>query len=356
MTTSTGADGRRIDTPSLHPALRRNLSFALALAIILAGCGSARTSPSASEQSASSLQPSATPSASIDPGTLAALTAPIPGRIAYNNGDGALWIMNGDGSDRRRLTNPPGNDFDPKWTPGGQQITFRTDRGVYAPDVGSTGIEGIFLFDLRTGRERQIFPPNAKTLGGLFADPGPDGRFAVSTVDRPHGGWTEVIAIIDATGKRLRTIEVGGSGECSRWSPDGGTIAYCHHPGDGNFAVWLMNADGSRQRRLSPSSVTQAGPGPWSRDGKQLLFSARTSDEVPHVFVADADGTHVRQLTTIRGAPDIWLPDGRIIFESWPSDTATQPNWYVMTADGSAMVRLKVFEDAHMLGEIAWHG
>src|SRR6266550_93445 len=66
----------------------------------------------------SSTSSPAAPSRSGAPSASAAtypLAAPIPGKVAYNNGDHALWVMAGDGSDARRLTSGSGNDFDPKW-------------------------------------------------------------------------------------------------------------------------------------------------------------------------------------------------------------------------------------------------
>jgi Tol biopolymer transport system component len=35
-----------------------------------------------------------------------------------------LWVMDADGSNRRRLTSDPGNEFDPTWSPDGEQIAF----------------------------------------------------------------------------------------------------------------------------------------------------------------------------------------------------------------------------------------
>ena len=43
-------------------------------------------------------------------------------RIAYGAG-GDIWVMNNDGSHKRRLT-ATGNDFQPTWSPDGTEITF----------------------------------------------------------------------------------------------------------------------------------------------------------------------------------------------------------------------------------------
>ncbi len=47
-------------------------------------------------------------------------------------------------------------------------------------------------------------------------------------------------------------------------------LMYCSHSGDGNWAVWVMNADGSVRRQLThPTLIQPAGahgdyPGAWS--------------------------------------------------------------------------------------------
>jgi len=70
-------------------------------------------------------------------------TGPIPpahrgalrGRVAYSTRDGDIWVMNANGSGRRRVTRSgPGFDFDPSLSPNGRSIVFRTSRGRYIRD------------------------------------------------------------------------------------------------------------------------------------------------------------------------------------------------------------------------------
>ncbi|HUT15915.1 MAG TPA: hypothetical protein VMY98_06690, partial [Anaerolineae bacterium] len=58
---------------------------------------------------------------------------PALGKIAYTAKDNPdanwdIWVMRGDGSDPRRLTEDPGNDLSPTWSPDGKRIAFVSDR------------------------------------------------------------------------------------------------------------------------------------------------------------------------------------------------------------------------------------
>ena len=39
-----------------------------------------------------------------------------------------IWIVNGDGTNARRLTTDPAQDSDPSWTPDGSGVVFSSDR------------------------------------------------------------------------------------------------------------------------------------------------------------------------------------------------------------------------------------
>ncbi len=191
-------------------------------------------------------EPSPPPGSSAAAAGTAAPSPPpatgLRGLIAYSTQAGDIWVMRADGSDRRQVTSAGGNDFDPSLSPDGRRVVFRTSRGHYAPDPNGTGAEGIFVVDVDGSHETEIQPRR----GGLFPDWSPDGRrIALSTL-RADG--TETILTMAPDGTHAHDTGVAG-GECSEWSPDGSKLAYCHHPGNGDFDVWVMDADGSPDQR-----------------------------------------------------------------------------------------------------------
>lgn len=267
-----------------------------------------------------------------------AVLSNLHGRIAYSTLRGDIWVMNANGTHRRRITRSGrGIDFDPSFSPDGRSIVFRTSRGRYARDIRSIGLEGIFVVDVRTRRERQIQPHT----GGLFPAWSPDGRrIAFSGV--PYEGSTQdTIQLMNPDGSGV--VDLGAPGECASWSPDGSKIAYCSHAGDGNWAVWVMDADGGNRHQLThPKLIPPAGangdyPGVWSSDGKQIVYSSEVRGD-RELFLMNADGSNQHRLTHLRGGDgaEAWLPGGRIVFSHFRGDEPL-PHWYLIKPNGRGL-------------------
>ena len=119
------------------------------------------------------------------------------------------------------------------------------------------------------------------------------------------------------------------------WSPDGRHIAFVSSRDD-NFDIYVMESDGSNQRRLTNHSGPDDSP-TWSPDGRYIAFRSRR-DGNSGIYVMESDGTNLRQLTNSWGSSPSWSPDGRhIAFESSRDDNF---DIYVMESDGSNQRRL----------------
>jgi TolB protein len=258
--------------------------------------------------------------------------------------------MDADGSHRQRVTRSGrGEDFDPSWAPDARALVFRTSRGRYLPDATGIGLEGIFVIDLETKRERALQP----RAGGLFPVWSPDGGLiAFSGLGSRHPGDT--IHVMTPSGKRIRDLggARGGAQESTVWSPDGRRIAYSHHDGDGNWALWVMNRDGTHKRRLtSPAPVEPAGSGgdyagAWSPDGSRIVYSSGQFAG-RELYVIRSDGTGAYRLTDWEGADGAvaWLGSGEIVFAHFAVD-ATDPEWYIVDGEGANLRSLPWFAGA----------
>ena len=119
------------------------------------------------------------------------------------------------------------------------------------------------------------------------------------------------------------------------WSPDGTRIAYLCCVGF-DSSLWVMNADGSENRRLT---MGRSGSPAWSPDGRQIAYD---DHDAGAIWIIGADGEGAVRLADNSGGAS-WSPDGRkILFFSWRDfpDQEQRNELYVMDADGSNQVRL----------------
>ncbi len=150
----------------------------------------------------------------------------------------------------------------------------------------------------------------AYSVGAVLPDPDPGGHSQVYTV-LPDG----------TDGRQLTHVTAPVQAGDPAWSPDGQRIAYVSNA-SGLFQVWIMNADGSGQRRLVRDRVHDAFLPRWSPDGSQLLFTRCTTPFGAlecTVATVGADGMQVRDRTGGHWVDQFgdWAPDGRsIVFSS----------------------------------------
>ncbi|MBA3736033.1 MAG: PD40 domain-containing protein [Actinobacteria bacterium] len=285
----------------------------------------------------------------------APVSAPLKGKIVFTAPGGDLWTMNADGSDRRRLTRSgTATDFSPSWAPDGRHIVFRTERGKYIRDPRGSGAQGIFVINSDGTRERQVQP----RTGGLFPAWSPSGKKIAYT---GLTGGHESIFLMNPDGSRKQDLHTKTrAAECTTWSPDSSKITYCGHDGDGNWAVWVMNADGSGQRQLThPVLVQPAGtggdyPAAFSPDGRQILYSAG-QHESREIYAIGIDGAGLKRLTYWVGAdsPNAWLPDGQIVFGHYNGD-AVRSKWFVMDTTGKDTRSLQALNRVRAADPISW--
>jgi len=229
-----------------------------------------------------------------------------PGRIAFvtevSAFNGALYIVNSDGSGFRKLAGGAAYYTRPRWSPDRRRIAFSR----MAEDLRSE----ILIID------------------------------------------------VDGKGGTVRLAE----GADPAWSPDGTKIVFTSTGGaplGSAWGIYVMNADGSGIRRLtSPNNFDQCSVGAsasdfnpdWSPDGKRILFERdfNTDDfggfdcgldgygRIPNVYVMNADGTDVRRLRPVGlwdswDAEPAWSPDGQFVAFSKQLGGV-----FVIRADGSA--------------------
>ena len=136
----------------------------------------------------------------------------------------------------------------------------------------------------------------------------------------------------------LRRLKIGWSFERSpAWSPDGARIAL-GSLNDGSPEIYVFDADGSDVEQLTNSGGGNYFP-TWSPNGARIAFTS-TRDGSAEIYVMDADGSDVERLTNSSGVNvgPAWSPNGARI--AFVSDHSGGTEIYVMNADGSDVERL----------------
>ena len=99
-----------------------------------------------------------------------------------------------------------------------------------------------------------------------------------------------------------------------------GVIAFDSNRGGATLGFYVMPARGGQAKRLTLSQTTVFGePLAWAPDGRRIAFVARVSNgsrQVKQIFIANADGTGSRQVTTASendATSPAWSPDGNTL-------------------------------------------
>ena len=83
------------------------------------------------------------------------------------------------------------------------------------------------------------------------------------------------------------------------WSSDGTRIAYQSNI-DGDYEIWVMNADGSGQRNLTRNSVGDGDPS-WMFGAERIVFGSNRSGN-DDIYIMNSDGSAVTPLTNSSAA------------------------------------------------------
>lgn len=106
----------------------------------------------------------------------------------------------------------------------------------------------------------------------------------------------------------------------------------------GTLDIYIANADGTDIQQLTGSSGAERGPA-WSPDGTQIAFYGASSENGNYdIFIIDADGRNLRNLTNSPRVDDrypTWSPEGTQI--AFHSNAEGDFDIYVINADATEM-------------------
>ena len=150
---------------------------------------------------------------------------------------------------------------------------------------------------------------------------------------------TDEIYVMNADGAAQTRITISPKSDDwnPNWSPDGSKIAFVSKR-NGISEIYVMNVDGSEPTRLT-FNKSRDWDSTWSPDGSKIAFASRRDADF-EIYVMNADGAEPTRLT-FNDVPDwnpTWSPDGSRI--AFASERDGDFEIYVMDADGTDQTRL----------------
>ena len=280
------------------------------------------------------------------------------GQIAFSSArDGSehIFLMNADGTGQTGLNRFMGTDMDPAWSADGTRIAFtRLHSGIYVMNADGTGVVRL-------------------TDSGLCSDSqpawSPDGTQIAFHSTRPlHPGEPcgSQIWVMNADGTDQHRISsdgadgfpVGTDSEPS-WSPDGARIAFTSlrylNPngqpspfGEPNQDVWVMDSIGGNEFRLTTDPAFDGGAD-WSPGGSTIVYQSTAPGEDSEIFTVPGSGGAPTVLTANDDyeATPAWSPDGSQIVFSRSSGFLGPTNIYTLALDGMGPTQLTTSGSDH---------
>jgi Tol biopolymer transport system component len=256
--------------------------------------------------------------------------SPDGSKISFSwNGEGnfEIYLMGDDGSGVANLTRNPASDRYASWSPDGAQIAFASDRAAKdKPDIYVMRVDGSNV--TRLTRD-----------GGSFPSWSRDGK-RIAFMSRRDGHWQ--IYVMNANGSEQRKITSSqGNDENPSFAPDSEHVIFeSNRDGDRKDQLYVVRIDGSDLKRLTHDENNNICPS-FSPDGEGILYGLTrpTVAENEHrIFTRQKDGTGLREITD-NGFFARWSPRGDRIAYIAGRYPSTQI--YVMNADGSGKRQLR---------------
>ncbi len=253
-----------------------------------------------------------------------------------------LYSMNSNGSEKGRLTRSRTvGESTPSWSPTGALLAF---QGI------TDGERRIFVRNAATGVVRQV---SSGPSADRFPTWSPDSRniayrsLRCRTCDGLGDG--DIYSVSRTGGARVKLTTQAGINTDPAWSPDGAHIAFASNS-DGNYDIYVMNADGSGVIQLTddgagPPAISNRFPN-WSPDGTRIAYVSTRNNQNEEIYVMDVSGglaldpptTRLTNNSAIDRSPS-WSPSGaKIAFAS--KRDGDYDIWTMNAADGSGSAKL----------------
>jgi Tol biopolymer transport system component len=213
-----------------------------------------------------------------------------------------------DGADLRKVAETPGDNFAPRFSPGGQALVYYNVPPGQAskPEPGSTTLHPasriMFAADGTLGEASPLGTGTIQAWEGQ-ADPAlSPGNALLAFRGKPagqqHGLFLANLAS-DAPQIPITRLTTGVWDRQPTWSPDGKLLAFTSGGSAEESQIWVINVDGTGRRRLTDQVSKQRDHDPvWRPDGTGIVFASNRATGKLDLFAVDLGGTLRGALTS----------------------------------------------------------
>lgn len=252
---------------------------------------------------------------------------------------GGIFVMGATGESVRRLTSA---GFSPAWSPDGKRVVFASEALTLPTSRNS--VSSLSVVDVATGAVQKLFSGDA--MQPQFS---PHGKRVVYWGLPPTGGQRDIYTIA-ANGDPKSVVAVTDDAPLDWnpvWAPDGRSILFVSDRG-GTMNVWRVGIDEETGRtRGAPEAIAlpavNTGSISVAHDGKHVLYvSATITEELRRAAFDPAT-----ERMTVEPGP---VFSGSMLLRSYEispdgqwiafTTNARQEDVYVMRADGSDLRQL----------------
>jgi Tol biopolymer transport system component len=244
-----------------------------------------------------------------------------------------IFVINADGTNPTRLTNNPGSDFEPTWSPDGTKIAFTSKRHSDNGGTVKTNNEDIYIMDAdgtdpvrlthNDGSESCLPSENFNCHFDGQPDWSPDGSKIAFISGRT--GVPNVFTM-DSDGENETNVTEDNSSnhQYPAWAPDGTKIAYWSYQTGTPNNIWIIDAQGATPPTEVPNSAG-AETLDWQPNTPPAVTPLRpapgssTQDRTPRIKALTTD----LQTNLVKGDLTLSLDGKTISRRAFAYDTAT---------------------------------
>jgi dipeptidyl aminopeptidase/acylaminoacyl peptidase len=238
----------------------------------------------------------------------------------------SIFVAEIDSGKTHQLTNHPGSDRTPRWSPDGRWIAFVVDWGAGGEQISIVPAHGGIPIQLTIDRHANtdiVWSPDSQFL-------------AFSTQRSDHHRFAAAIAIVRLRDGRITVVEheEGANERMPHFAPDAQQLAFVSDR-DGIDSLWIYNLSQKSLRKVDVGWGEVAHP-KWDPNGNRIAF-IRTNGFSSRLGCVELSEDLVTWWSAKTGSAfwPSWSRDGTKVAYAWSDSVHPLEIWVIDTTAGS---------------------